>query len=62
MNAKQTIQKIVDIIDYVESNDFSDYDSQDAYYDIRSVIDSYQQLTIEKLKKEVKNLKEVMKK
>ena len=52
MNAEQVIREIVEIIDYVESGDnHANYDSCDAYYDIRSVIDSYQKLRIKELTK-----------
>lgn len=49
---EKAINKIVDIIDYIESNPQHDsYDSSDAYYDICNAISEYQKEKIKQLQR-----------
>jgi len=45
----QTINKIVEIIDFVEQGNNQDYDEFDAYGDICKTIDEYQKGKIKEL-------------
>ena len=49
---EKTIRKIVDVIDYIESNPQLDYcyDEMDAYSDICNIISHYQNEKIKQLK------------
>ena len=48
-NAKQTINKIVKILDFTERNKNWDYDEFDAYGEICKIINEYQQEVIKEL-------------